>query len=388
MMAMLVLAGSASAATKLDRIGRSPFHAPPLTTAESLVKMVNQKSEDVKKGFEKAGSPELYEPFMAQIQSAEIQLVDYSKGAWFEWMLFKKKGKGPVRAAKDVTWVGENTFPAFRFDIEQDGMIYTFAVPLGCGNIALVGSKQMAPKEEVNQAPQCAMQVTPKKAFCGQDVTVDASGSSDADGNITRMDIKFIGGEGEAISEQTVDGQLEAVVAMPCGAKSLRVVLTDDKGAESSDGECVTAVESRKRVRFLSDLGYFHQVDPANHLFGRIGMEYRFTDNFSLLGLVGVAPHIHGIDGKTAGLVDLLGEYSFGSRYFVNFGVGGWITDGDSDNDAEDSQVDLIAGMGARIFGEPDDFNGSLFLEVRSAPDEMGDIDEYGRFGVGLRLRF
>ena len=97
---------------------------------------------------------------------------------------------------------------------------------------------------------------------------------------------------------------------------------------------------------------------------------------------------MEGLDGESAFLVDLLGEYSFASRYFVDLGVGGWITDGDDDNAAENSQLDLVAGFGARVYGEPEDFNASLFVEVRSAFDELDGLYDYGRFGVGVRLRF
>ena len=64
------------------------------------------------------------------------------------------------------------------------------------------------------------------------------------------------------------------------------------------------------------------------------------------------------------------------------------ITNGNQDLDGEDSQVDLIAGLGAMVYGEPEKFNTSVFFEVRSAFDEMNDMGRYGRFGVGVRCRF
>ena len=71
-----------------------------------------------------------------------------------------------------------------------------------------------------------------------------------------------------------------------------------------------------------------------------------------------------------------------------NFGVGGWITDGDDDLPTENSQLDLIAAIGARVYGEPEDFNASVFFEVRSAVDELDGLYDYGRFGLGVRFRF
>ena len=103
--------------------------------------------------------------------------------------------------------------------------------------------------------------------------------------------------------------------------------------------------------------------------------------------MVGGAGHVDGTDGKSAFLIDALAEYKW-SRYYVDFGVGGWITDGDDDNPAEDSQLDFILGLGARVYGEPEAFNTSLFIEIRSAFDEFDELAEYGRFGFGVRFRF
>ncbi|BHH84032.1 hypothetical protein [Desulforhopalus sp. 52FAK] len=323
--ALLVLGlGTANASTRLMEIGRSPFHQPPLTTVDTLQAMVVDQDQDVKKGFEKAGNPELYEPFVAQLPSAEIEKVDFQKGSWFEWMFFKKKGKGAVRVAKDVTWVNEKPFQGFKFDIDHEGQRYTFGVPLGCGNIALMG---VQPVPVVVPPPVAVVPPPPV-----------------------------------AVEE-------EPVVAAPVVAAS--------------------------PFRFIVDAGYYRQFDPAHYLFGRVGLEYVINEQFSVLGLVGGAPKIEGYDGASAFTADLLGEYSFGSRYYVDLGVGGWITDGDDSSDdpnfdprAEDSQFEAIAGFGARVYGEPEDVNASLFVEIRSAFDELGQLYDYGRFGVGVRVRF
>ena len=396
--AMLVLGlSTANASTTLMEIGRSPFHQPPLTTVDTLHAMVQDKDQDVKKGFEKAGRPELYEPFVSQLKTTQVQSVDFQKGSWFEWMFFKKKGKGAVRVAKDVTWANEKPFPGFKFDIDHEGNRYTFAVPLGCGNIALMGmfpipaAAVVPPPVADNQAPRCGMNVSSASAQCGEIITVDASGSTDADGTIEKMTITFMDDQGIVVSEKVVDGALVADVAMPCDATSLKVTLTDNNGDTSVQDECIVAVAATAAaspIRFLADLGFSHQIDPANYIFGRVGLEYKINEQFAILGLIGGAPQVHGRDGESALLIDVLGEYSLGSRYFINLGLGAWITDGDDDLPTENSQLDLVAGVGARVYGEPEDFNASLFIELRSAFDELDEMDEYGRFGAGVRFRF
>jgi hypothetical protein len=346
----------------------------------------------VEKGFELAGRSDLYKPFMAQIATAKIEKVDFPKGSHFEWMFFKKKGKGKLRIAKDVTWANNTTFPGYQFDVEHNGTRSTFVIPLGCGNVALMGESKIQEVAKTvvakpNQAPKCGMTVTPVKAYCGETITVDARNSSDADGSIAKMKITVVDDRGQVVSEKVVDGKsLVGEVAMPCGKNTVKVSVTDDKGTDATSAQCAVDVTGIKRVRLIGDVGYYRQFDPGHYLFGRIGGEYRFNEDWSILGLVGGAWLFEGRDGSNAFLADVLGEYKFGSRYFVDLGVGGWITDGDSDLDAENSELDLIAGVGARVYGEPENFNVSVFLEARSAFDE--NLADYGRFGVGVRFRF
>jgi len=128
-------------------------------------------------------------------------------------------------------------------------------------------------------------------------------------------------------------------------------------------------------------------VTGTHYLILRIGTEYAFTDSFSVIGMIGAAPRISGSDGKSAFIIDVFANYNF-SRFYMGLGLGGWLTSGNNDFDDEDDDLDVIFNMGARIFGEPDGFNTSVFVEARSAVDEFDDFDLYGRFGAGLRFRF
>lgn len=393
MASLLVTVSVANASTTLTEIGRSPFHQPPLKTKEDLTSMLKAKNPEVAKGFALAGRSDLYEPFMDQITKTKVELVQFPKGTKMEWMFYKKKGKGTVRIAKDVTWANKKPFPGFQFSVDKAGKRYVFVIPLGCGNVALMGESKI-PEVVVappvpNKPPQCGMTVTPAKAYCGENVTVDARSSKDPDGSIAKMTIAVVDGSGKTVSSKVVDGKtLMGQVALPCGTNTLKVTLTDDKGMEASSPACATQVTGINRVRFVGDIGAFYMFDPSTNVFARGGVEYKFNDQWSVLGLIGWAPEIHGKDGASAGLIDVLGEYSFASRYFVDLGVGGWLTNGDQDLKGENSQLDMIAGFGARVFGEPEQFNGSLFFEARSAFDEFDEFGKYGRLGIGMRFRF
>lgn len=182
-------------------------------------------------------------------------------------------------------------------------------------------------------------------------------------------------------------------VPLACGNLALKEVIT---GGGAGTGSGQTGCISCFGFRFVADVGYLHQSDPADYLLLRAGVEHSLSERLSLLAMVGGAPHLSGTDGTDAFLVDFLLQYDwfrfrFGNQWsqaFIGIGAGGWITDGNDDLPGEDSDVDLIANIGARIYGQPQGFNASLFFEARSAFDEFDTLGEYGRFGAGLRCRF
>jgi len=163
---------------------------------------------------------------------------------------------------------------------------------------------------------------------------------------------------------------------------------------EEPEPDDTTAEPATRPLRFIGDLGYLRLSDPADYFFARLGVQYSpFTDsslkNLSFLAMLGSAPKLSGEDGDDALLVDVFAQYNWHGAFdgFIGLGLGGWITDNDSNLDSADTDLDFLANIGARVYGSPDDFNISVFLEARNAVDEMSDISEYGRFGIGLRFQ-
>jgi hypothetical protein len=181
-------------------------------------------------------------------------------------------------------------------------------------------------------------------------------------------------------------------VPLACGNLALKEVIGTTTGGGKGQVGCLSCYS----FRFVTDAGYLHQSDPGDYLLLRAGIEHSLSERLSFLAMVGGAPHISGTDGDDALLVDFLLQYDwfrfmFGNQWssaFVGVGMGGWITSGNDKLDAEDTDVDVIANIGARIYGQPETFNASLFFEARSAVDEFDEIANYGRFGAGLRCRF
>ena len=121
MAVVLGLVSSASAATTLKKLARSPFYRPGVTSAADLATLVKNRTADLKTGFEKAGNPEIYPAFMEQFPKAAVLPVKVAPGETFKWMLFMKKKNNRVAVLKDVTWKGVAPFQAYRFTIDKDG---------------------------------------------------------------------------------------------------------------------------------------------------------------------------------------------------------------------------------------------------------------------------
>lgn len=329
-----------NSALALRVIGENPFYKGSMASPEEIRTMIQTHQADIKKGLGLAGDPQLFEPLIDQIGDADIKEVEYQKGQVFEWMFFRKKGKGTVRVDKKLVWESNTPVKGFEFFIDYDGVRYTLTVPPKCGNLALLGEKPVpAP---IIVPPPVAPPVTPP---------ADSMGGAGA------------GNPGSGAGPQ--EKPETPLAADPPAAPMMK----------------------KTAFPFIIDTAYMHQFDPAHHFLIRMGSEYAFNENFSIIGMIGGAPKYDGLEGESAFIADIFANYSF-SRYFVGFGVGAWITDGDSDIDHEDSGTDLILNFGARILGEPDGPNTSLFVEFRSAVDELDEYDLYGRAGAGFRFRF
>jgi len=372
---------TAQAAT-LTVIGRHPFYKPPLKSMDDLKTMMQTHQTAIMEGLQKAGTPELYTPLMQQFPQAQVHQMEYQPGETFEWMLFRPNGAGPVKAAKNITWGGKAALSSYEFFVDSGEKRYVFSVPLFCGNLALkevlpIIVKTVPGPERVVEVPGPERIVEVKVP--GPERVVEVPGPERV------VEVKVPGPE--RVVEVKVPGP-ERIVKVP-GPTVVKEVVKEVPGPAPCCPECIYP------LRFVADMGYLRLSDPADYGFGRIGAEYALNQRLSFLGMIGGATKSDGNDGEDAWLIDLMVQYNLfflrvGDTWnpvFLGFGLGGWMSDGDDDIDSEDSDVDIIAQIGAQIFNYQE-FNTSLFFEARSGIDETDDLSKYGRFGVGLRFRF
>jgi len=350
------IASEASAATSWKRLGGNPFSRSPLGSEADLKTLVKTRGVDLKTGFTKAGYPDLYPAFMEQFPTAKIDSVTLAYGDTFVWVVFKNKSTGLVSVLKDTTYKGPVAFNAYHFTIDNDGKRHYFVVPNACGNIALRnialrGVGPIPPPPVAAPAPRPAAPApAPRPA--------------------------------PVAAPQPVAPPVPPPVApRPAPPVAPRPVAADVPPAPvPAPAPPPLAPVPARLGGLLIDVGLSRQPDPANYLFARIGYELPLFDRLYLMGLVGGALRWMGDDGGSAFTADLLLDYHWLGRVSFGLGAGFW--------SGNDGQVDLLADVGYRLFGEPDGRNGSLFLEARQPFKELGRVSEFGRFGLGLRSRF
>jgi len=384
---VVACASSAFAAVTLKRLGDHPCYRPPLTSEADLRAMVEKHSADLQVGFAKAGYPEMFPEFLAQFPTAKVESIKVAPGERLGWMLFRKKGTGPITAVKDVTWGGEAAFDAFSFYIDKDGQRYQFIVPTACGNLSL---RNIGPvPAPVNQDPVCNMKLSSSEIKCGQVLTVDATGSTDPDGTISEVVFQLLDASNKVVAEKSdKEAPFVQEFTVPCDSPqyTVKTVVIDSKGAQSSPADCTQTVTVAKRKGGpVVDVGYAHQFDPADYIFARVGYEYPLTEKLYVLGLVGGFARVAGDDGGSAFILDALLNYHVNDKMFVGGGVGLWT--GEDDTNDEDANADVILNMGYLIHEKPGGMKTSLFLEGRCQADEL--IASYAtRVGMGLRFQF
>ena len=370
---LLLSVCTAQAATTLTVIGRHPFYKPPLKTMDDLRTMMQTQQDGIMEGLQKAGVPELYTPLMQQFSQAQIRQIEYQPGDTFHWMLFRPNGVGQVKVARDITWGGKAALSGYEFFVDAGDKRYIFTVPLFCGNLALKEVVHVVVKTV--PGPERIKEVIKEVKVPGPERIVEVPGPE-------RI-VKVPGPERIV----KVPGP-ERIVKVP-GPERIKEVVKEVP-VEKCCPPCIYP------IRYVADAGYLRLSDPADFGFGRIGVEYAFNQRLSFLGMIGGATKSDGSDGEDAWLIDFLLQYNLAfmqvndawNPIFLGVGLGGWMSDGDDEIDSEDSDIDIIAQVGAQLFGHPDSFNTSVFLEARSGIDEIDNLSEYGRFGAGLRFRF
>jgi surface-anchored protein len=485
LVALLVLATATSFAEtkKLKRIGLYTFVQVKgqVPTQEVMKMLFDRYAEDIKTGFELAGYPELFQPFMDQLKTTEFKEEKIAVGDTLMWMLFKSEGK--VKVAQDIEWAGKEPLDAFSIQVKKDWKIYDFVIPKPCGNIALrsitqgippalcslvvvperanindpitvdmsgtqnaksmtvdvfdaqgqkIASKTLTPdspkwqttfdksgeytfkgaaanmegiaatnpcaaKTYINIPPICKLWTSclPCEDYVGRPITFDASGSTDPDGQISKVVFELMDASGKVLDTCVTTRKpfiWEKVFNKP-GTYTISATAYDSDGAKSAstDQNRLTFEVTQKKTYWLVGGGAMLMAGSKSDLLGstyvlgaflRGGVFYWLNpDKWSLTLSGGGAMPFKGTPWKFAFLAEALFNGHFRKSYA---GVGvGFSTK--SEGLRAKSGLDLIAQLGTNVFQTWTKF-GSLFFEFRAPVGRSFSLNN--RFGIGYRMLF
>jgi len=240
----------------------------------------------------------------------------------------------------------------------------------------------------VNFPPVCKLITScfPCLNYVGRPVSLDASGSSDQDGEVVKADFEIRDGSGGIVDTYT-DTEMplvwETVFERP-DTYEIRLVVTDDFGATSSP--CTLDLEvTQKRLYFLVEAGpLLAKGTYTAYLFARGGFLYHLVpDRFSFSLAAGPA-------------IPITNTGIFKSFFMANgiltlhadpvyIGAGLGFTG--KDQEARESGLDFIGQTGVNLFQTYRN-SGSLFFEIRVPAGNDRPFDELHKMILGFRFLF
>ena len=333
------------ASTPLTKLGRAPFYKAKSLKADDVYPLLVRMKKDVARGFTQAGVADLYEPFMEQVKKQPPEEVKVQPGQSLQWMMYKKKGK--VRVTRDRVWTGKAPFEAYRIVVRHKDTDYDFIVPKICFNISL---KEITAVPKTAAPPAAPPKEEPK----------------------TPPPVKE-----PAVTPPAKESDKPAVPPAPPVKEPDKPAAPPAPPVKEPEKPKVDA----QKGFFVGDVGMLGRFDVSAFGLLRVGYRYKFHEKLAVTGLVGAAPLLDGDNDESAFLADAILTYYPFSNFFLGAGVGLWAS-------SSNSKADLILEIGIPINQAPESLNFELFLEGRSAFDQMGDWTKYGRVGGGLRILF
>jgi len=243
----------------------------------------------------------------------------------------------------------------------------------------------------VNFPPVCDLKVTPQRGYVGNPFTLDASGSSDPDGEVVKAEFTLKNNAGEILESIPAEEKPFSVekVFKKSGRFTVTANVTDDMG--DSTGNCETAVEVEKRFYALVEGGpMVVRGSYSTYLFARFGFLYMLIPD-SLDLIVSAGPGLALVDApfKTFFMGDVVLNARF-NKFFLGGGLG--FTTKVKDWEFDEHQdwnggLNLVLQTGVEVIRN---FNarGSLFFEFQMPLHDSLKVKDYHMFLLGFRYIF
>jgi len=243
-------------------------------------------------------------------------------------------------------------------------------------------------KVVVNAPPTCGLTTScqPCENMVGKPITIDASGSADPDGKVTKADFAITDTAGNAV-DKFMDGEApfvwEKIFDKP-GSYAVTVVVTDDFGAVSEPCRMVLDVSQQKRSYFLVEGGpFWARGSHGPYVFAKVGWQYWLTPDkveFTLAG--GGAVALKGDPWKSIFLADATINYHTGAFYF-----GGGVGYTTAVKTTREADFEVIGNLGFDLFKNANSMGGLTF-QVRVPVGSGRTFADNHKFSLGFRYIF
>jgi len=248
----------------------------------------------------------------------------------------------------------------------------------------------------VNYPPVCDLKVSPEKGMVGKTITMDASGSTDKDGEITKAEITILNKKTGAELEKKMIESAPFVWEKKfkkAGEYSIFLKVTDDHGAVSANN-CQFDLRVEKRLYFLVEGGPGAAKGTYTGVaFARAGIQYFVVpQKFSVIASLGGAFVLSGEPFVHHFLSNILVNGHF-DKFFLGAGIGfsskvREATLSEGVMLAEwNSDFDIVFNVGLDVL-ETATGKGSLFFELRAPIKEGYEFSHYHEFLLGFRYIF
>jgi hypothetical protein len=243
-------------------------------------------------------------------------------------------------------------------------------------------------KVVVNAPPTCGLTTSclPCKNMVGRPITIDASGSTDPDGQVTKADFAITDAAGNAV-DKFMDGEAplvwEKIFDEP-GTYAITVVVTDDFGAVSEPCRVVLEV-TQKRLFFLVEGGPgLLRGTYTAMLWARAGLLYKIVpDTLDFILSFGGGVPMRGEPWTSFLMGNALLNVHAGPAF-----VAGGLGFSTKEQTTRKGGIDLVGEVGVDLFTMNSSV-GSIFFELRAPVlTSNRSFEEHHKLLLGFRYIF
>jgi hypothetical protein len=244
----------------------------------------------------------------------------------------------------------------------------------------------------INAPPVCKLWTSclPCVDYVGKPIKFDASGSTDADGQISKAVFEITDENGQVIDTATKTAKpfIWEKTFYAAGKYGINVVVFDDMGAASANSDpCRISFEvSQKKFFFLVEAGgLLARGTYTGYFFGRFGLLWNLAPGaLDLIVRAGGAIPSQGDPWKFIFMADALLNIHLGESLYVDAGLG-YST---KEQETRVSGFDVVGDFGVNIFHNYPS-TGSIFAEVRVPVfDASRVVDNHYKLLLGFRYIF